>query len=183
MADLGGFDARSVEPASAFEPLPAGRYRVVVTDSEEKPTKSGDASYMQFTFEVIEGPHAGRKLWARLNLNNPSAQAVQIARAELSALCRAVGVLTPQDTSELHDIPLDVKVSLRIRHDTGEHTNEIKGYFAPEQPQAKPQPARPAAPTPHRQPAAAPTWRRQPAAAPTSAAAPPLDPNAPNAPY
>lgn len=182
MADLGGFDACSVEPASAFEPLPAGRYRVVVTDSEEKPTKRGDASYMQFTFEVIEGPHAGRKLWARLNLNNPSAQAVQIARAELSALCRAVGVLTPQDTSELHDIPLDVKVSLRIRQDTGEHTNEIKGYFAPEQPQAKPQTACPAATTPQRQPVA-PAWWRQPAAAPTSAAAPPLDPNAPNAPY
>ena len=148
-----------------------------------RPTKSGEASYMQFTFEVIEGPHAGRKLWSRLNLNNPSAQAVQIARAELSALCRAVGVLTPQDTDELHNIPLDVKVSLRIRQDTGEHTNEIKGYFAPEQPQAKPQPARPAAPTPHRQPAAAPTWRRQPAAAPTSTAAPPLNPNAPNPPF
>ena len=31
-----------------------------------------------------------RLLWARLNLDNPNQQAVQIARGELSAICRAV---------------------------------------------------------------------------------------------
>lgn len=177
MADLGGFDAGAVEPASPYEPLPAGRYRVVVVESEEKPTRAGGSSYVQFTFEVLDGPHVGRKLWSRLNLNNPSAQAVQIARAELSALCRAVGVLTPQDTSELHDLPLDVKVSLRVRPDTGETTNEVKGYYPAAADGAGAAP-RPAAPAAGQRPV--PAWRRPQTPARPAAA---HDPNAPDVPY
>ena len=52
----------------------------------------------------------GRNLWARLNLDNPNEIAVKIARAELSALCRAVGVLEPKDSVELHNLPLVISV-------------------------------------------------------------------------
>ena len=81
-------------------------------------------------FEIIEGEYAGRKVWARLNLENPNETAVAIARGDLSAICRAVGVLTPNDSDELHDIPLVIKVVAKKRQDTGELTNEIKGYLA-----------------------------------------------------
>jgi hypothetical protein len=64
----------------------------------------------------------------RLNLNNPNAQAVQIAQAELSAICRAVGVLAPNDSVDMHNLPLLITVKLRKREDTGELANEIKGY-------------------------------------------------------
>ena len=50
------------------------------------------------------------------------------ARSELSALCRAVGVLQPRDSVELHNIPLLLTVKLKKREDTGELTNEVKGY-------------------------------------------------------
>jgi len=53
---------------------------------------------------------------------------VKIARAELSAICRAVGVLTPRDSCELHNLPLVITVKCKKRPDTGEITNEIKGY-------------------------------------------------------
>jgi hypothetical protein len=50
MADLRGFDANQVEPSSDFEPVPAGKYLAVITESEMKPTKAGTGHYLQLTF-------------------------------------------------------------------------------------------------------------------------------------
>jgi hypothetical protein len=145
MADLRGFDANTVEPSTDFEPLPAGTYEALIIDSEMKPTKSGSGSYLQLTFEILDGPHKGRLLWARLNLDNPNATAVAIARAELSAICRAVSVLAPKDSVELHNLPLVIHVRCKKRDDTGEVTNEVKGY-SPRTVPAETPPAKPAAP-------------------------------------
>lgn len=93
-----------------------------------KPTKAGTGNYLQLTFQVIEGEFQNRRLWARLNLDNPNPTAVQIAQAELSAICRAIGVMAPSDSAELHNLPLMISVKCRNRQDTGEITNEIKGY-------------------------------------------------------
>ena len=115
MANLGNFDASKVDPASSFDPIPAGKYLAAIVASELRPTKSGSGHYLELTFEIAEGQHKGRRLWARLNLDNPNPQAVQIARGELSAICRAVGVLQPRDSAELHNLPLSIKVACRRR--------------------------------------------------------------------
>ena len=128
MANLNGFDAATVDPATDFEPLPAGKYLAVITDSEMKPTKAGTGHYLQMTFQVIDGPFKNRLLWSRLNLDNPNRQAVQIAQGELSAICRAVGVLQPKDSVELHNLPLQITVKRKKRDDTGDVVNEIRGY-------------------------------------------------------
>ena len=128
MANLNGFDANHVEPTGNFEPIPAGKYQAAITESEMKPTKNGGGSYLQFTFTITDGEYKNRVLWARLNLNNPNATAVKIAMSELSAICHAVGVMQPRDSVELHNLPLVIVVKLRKREDTGELTNEIKGY-------------------------------------------------------
>lgn len=142
------FNAADVAPSTGFELLPAGDYTAVITDSESKPTSKGTGTYLQFTFQVIEGEHANRKLWARINYTNPSAEAQKIGRAELSALCRAVGVLQPRDTAELHNRPITIKVGFEKRSDTGDMTNKIKGY-APAGGVSAPAPvAAPAASTP-----------------------------------
>lgn len=128
MADLRGFDANNVEPAGDFEPIPAGKYLAVITESEMKPTKAGTGNYLQLTFQVIEGPYANRRLWARLNLDNTNETARKIAQGELSAICRAVGVLAPNDSAELHNLPLVIQVRCKKRNDTDEITNEIRGF-------------------------------------------------------
>jgi hypothetical protein len=133
MATL-NFNANEVDPAVGFDPVPAGKYVAVITESELKPTKAGTGSYLQLTFQIIEGEFKGRLLWARLNLDNPSEMAVKIARAELSAICRAVNVMAPKDSLELHNLPLTISVGCKKRDDTGEITNEIKGYEGKEQP-------------------------------------------------
>ena len=123
---LNNFDANTVQPAGEFTALPEGTYVVCITDSEERETKSGNGHYLQMTLEVIDGDFEGRLLWARLNLDNPSAKAVQIAKGQLSAICRAVEVMTPQDSSELHDIPLCVKV--KQREYEGTMRNEVAAF-------------------------------------------------------
>ena len=128
MATLNNFDANQVDPSVALDPLPAGKYLAVISESELKPTKTGGGKYLQLTFQIIDGEFKGRLVWARLNLENKSEMTVKIARGELSAICRAVGVMAPKDSVELHNIPLEINVGLKKRDDNGEFTNVIKGY-------------------------------------------------------
>ena len=140
MANL-NFNANEVEPATDFEPIPAGKYIACIVASEMRPTKNGNGSYLELTFEVLEGEYKGRKLWARLNLDNPSQMAVKIARAALSSLCRAVGVMQPRDSIELHNLPLTISVKLKKREDNGELSNVISGYSRKEDGKGQPQQA------------------------------------------
>ena len=104
---------------------------------------------LELTFQVVEGEFKGRMLWARLNLDNPNPLAVKIARGELSAMCRAVGIMEPKDSCELHNLPLLITVKQKTDSD-GEVRNEIKGYAKREVANGKP--AQAANPTP--------PWRR-----------------------
>ncbi len=128
MANLGNFDANNVEPATDFEPIPAGKYLAVIVGSEMKPTKTRAGHYLELQFQLLDGPYKNRLLWSRLNLDNPNRQAVQIAQGELSAICRAVGVLQPKDSIELHNLPLQITVKCKKRDDTGDITNEVRAY-------------------------------------------------------
>ena len=140
------FNANEVEPSRELDPIPAGKYVAVIVDSEMKDTRAGTGRYLQLEFEIMDGEYAGRKLWARLNIENPKAEAVRMARADLSAICRAVNVLTPNDSADLHNLPLVIKVHVRKDKNTGEISNEIRGYEskAAYRPEPKQAPAAPA---------------------------------------
>lgn len=130
MANLGGFDANTVKPTS-FTPLPAGWYNAIITESEMKATKDGRGSYLQLQLVITsEGEFKGRVVFERLNLHNANQQAVEIARGQLSAICRAVGVMTPQDSCELHNLPLMIRIACKKNDDTLEVNNIIKEYKA-----------------------------------------------------
>ena len=110
------FDATKHEPTdpnkTQFDPLPPGWYKMAITESEVKNTNAGNGTYLQLTLVGIEEPAAGRKVWARINLTNPSAQCVNICRRQLGDLCHATGVLNPKDSIELHHKPIGVKVDV-----------------------------------------------------------------------
>ena len=127
MADLSGFDASKVEPSGAFEPLPAGDYPVVIIESKMKKTKDGNGEYLELKLQVASGKYQNRQLFDRLNLINANDQAVQIAKGTLSAICRAVNVLTPNDSSELHNRKLLATVKVKPDQN-GNPRNEISGY-------------------------------------------------------
>ncbi|MFI3265521.1 MAG: DUF669 domain-containing protein [Rikenellaceae bacterium] len=152
---LHNFNAYEVEPSVGFEAIPAGKYQAVIIGSDMKPTKTGNGRYLELTFEVIEGEYQGRKQWSRLNLEHLNPDAIRMAKADLSAICRAVNVPQPKASEELHNLPLTITVRCKRNNDTDEITNEIKGYAVREGVQ---QPATTAAPIP---PPNQPLWGRK----------------------
>ena len=125
------FDATTVAPQESLAPIPAGVYTAHITESDERPLKSGAGRCIALTFEVLSGPFARRKVWAQINYRHTNADAERIGQAQLSALCHAVGVLRPQDTSQLHMRPVQIRVKIR-KDDTGQYgdKNEISGFEA-----------------------------------------------------
>ena len=107
MAFLGGtFDATAVEPAGDYTPLPPGEYKVQIISSEMVENSTHTGHMLKLELEITDGDQAGRKLYDRLNLDNPNAQAVEIAQRTLSAICHATGKLSVSDSAELHMIPM-----------------------------------------------------------------------------
>ncbi|MCK9327694.1 MAG: DUF669 domain-containing protein [Bacteroidales bacterium] len=121
------FDANDIEPV-AFEPLPAGEYKAIIVASEMKRTKDGNGRYLMLSLQVIDGEYANRIVFDRLNLDNPNTQAVRIAQAGLASICRAVGVMTPRDSAELHDKPLIAVLSVQPATENFGASNRVKGY-------------------------------------------------------
>lgn len=128
------FNANTVEPTNEtdeFKAIPAGEYKVEITGSEMNPTKNGDGERLSLTFKILEGPFSGRLLWEGLNLVNPSQKAVEIAQRTLSQICHATGRMNITDSSQLHGVPMLVKVIVKSDSQYGDsdgNKNEIKSY-------------------------------------------------------
>lgn len=122
------FNAAEIEPAQSRDVLPAGKYIAIITQNETRQTKSGTGERLNFTFEIVEGDHKGRKVWAGLNIKNQNPDAEKIAMRELSAICRAVGVMQPRGPEDLHDKPLEIDVKVRPADEKYAASNEISAY-------------------------------------------------------
>lgn len=129
------FNATQVEPNRALEAIPTGQYPVVITRSEEKPTKAGNGSYIELEMTIQGGEFNGRKVFDRLNIRNPNSQAVDIAYATLSAICHVTGRLNITATEQLHGVPFVAVVNKLPRSDDAHlppdqqrMTNEVRGY-------------------------------------------------------
>lgn len=143
MASLKGFNANDVEPAGDFSPVPPGEYVAFIVESDMKPTKNGRGEFLELKLQIAEGECQGRFVWDRLNLINDSEQAVQIAKGTLSSICRAVGHMTPNDSAELHMLPLVIKVVVEEWGDDGQKSNKVKAYKS-----RNPEPSAPTSPAP-----------------------------------
>ena len=152
------FDAATVDTPSR-DPVPAGDYVATVTDSAIKANKAGTGEYLSLTFQIADGDHAGRFVWANLNLVHPNEKAVAIARAELAGLCKAVGVLNPKDSADLHNMPVLIRVAVDKDRD-GNPRNVVKG-FKPAASQATSQAPKPAAPAKAEARASTAPWKKK----------------------
>lgn len=145
------FDATKVSPAGSREPIPEGRYKVLVASCVEKPSRSGGLG-LNIELQVVDGPHKGRKLFYWINLRHSSAQVVEIGQEQLSAFCHAAGVLQPKSAGEFAGRCMDVVVTIGRRDDTGELDNRVKSVVIP----STPSPSTQAEPTQQPQEGAAP---------------------------
>lgn len=122
------FNASEYKPNDGFDLIEPGEYNAVIVASERKPTASGSGDYLKLEIQIADGKYQNRKLFDNLNLWNNNAQAREIARGQFSAICRAVNIITPNRSDEIHNKVLTIKVGVDKRKDTGEMQNRIKAY-------------------------------------------------------
>ena len=125
MVNLSDFDANEHEPFEGFDPIPPETYTAVITESEKKDTRAGDGQYLELVWQIVSGEYEGRLVWQRITLRNPSERAVGFGQRMLSAVCRAIGKMQPQDSTELHGIRCHIRVKIRPGKGDFDDTNEI----------------------------------------------------------
>ena len=101
-------------------------FRSVISGSERVASKSGKGDLLKFEFTIQGGAQEGRKAFDRLNLWNKNKQASEIAQRQLSAICRAVNVLKPDDSSSLHNRQLVIVIESETYE--GKAQARITGY-------------------------------------------------------
>lgn len=83
-------------------PLPDGKYLAQITGSDFRGNSSGTGSYVMVEFEVIDGAHNGRKVWANYNIKHTNQQAQEIGQQQFAKLCLAtLGKPSCNDTDDL----------------------------------------------------------------------------------
>jgi|TARA_R110002020_G_scaffold340097_2_gene555099 hypothetical protein len=127
------FDADQVlkelpEEDRGFEPLPSAWYEAQISASNIKPTKAGTGEYLELTFDIIGDQYTGRKVWTRLNLENPNETTVRIAKQDLAKICKAVKLSHVEDSMELHGKPMQIKVQYKEGEGDYGPSNDIKDY-------------------------------------------------------
>jgi hypothetical protein len=122
------FDATNVPVAKPLVMMPAGDYLGRIVESELQETKSKDGSMLVLEIEIIEpAEFRGRKIFDRLNIQNPNQTAMRIAGETLSAICHAVGKLRVGDSRELHGYPLCITLGIE-KQEGYDPKNRVKGY-------------------------------------------------------
>jgi hypothetical protein len=116
MTDLSklNFNANDVDTSQAdkFGVIPNGEYLAIITGSELKRNKEDTGSYINFCFQIIEGPYAKRLIWSIANILHTDKKKEANGRVTLAVICKAVGVTEPKDTTELHNIPLVIVIKV-----------------------------------------------------------------------
>lgn len=135
------FDATSYTPQErSYGVIPPGKYQTVINATDVKKTKAGDGEYLEIEFQITGDQFGGRKVWERLNINNPNKKAEDIARERLAALCQAVNIPHLTDSDQL----VDCMVVLALEIDRKEpDRNRIVGFYSMDgaAPAAAPAPA------------------------------------------
>ena len=108
-----------------------GWHPVEIRDGELTKTKSGDGGRAVLDMVALDGPNKGDTYQYNLNLFNPSADAVRIAKQDLSRLCALAN--KPQGIGDISEL-FGVRLMIRIEHSKGtydgrEVTNmNVRGY-------------------------------------------------------
>ena len=133
------------EEYGTYKALPPGDYAVRVIDDPVRETRAGE-SRLTFTYEVIDGPYAGRQIFDGFSLWSSNPKAVSVAQSRLKSLAIACRHRNPNyiaDSSELLGKELIVRTA--IREYNGSEYEDVKKYIPMEGPAQAPAQSAPAA--------------------------------------
>lgn len=122
------FDASTVSPEAAREPVPAGTYIAHIVESDLVASKTGNGQNLKLTFQILDGQFKDKKIYENLCVQHTNSETQRIAQAKLSALCHATGVIKVQDSSALHYKPVKLNIAIQPPQNGFEAKNRINGY-------------------------------------------------------
>lgn len=149
MASIGGSYNPDAVPSSGYTPLPAGEYALEIVETDYDVNTKGNGMVLKCKAQIVGGEYDQRPFYINYNLENDNPQTMDIGQRDFAGLRRAVGVLAPDDSEQLHFIQFRVKIGIKARKDTGELENVIKQYLFDDAPEIEP-----------RQDVATTDWRR-----------------------
>jgi hypothetical protein len=120
MVQIAGYYDETAKPTSGFDPIPAGVYVAEIVESDIEPiSKTNDyGNTLKLTWKIAEGEYAGRLIWQRLNMwgqgYNKAEEVKRGANEDFALIRHITGVLNVNDTSELHFIPMQIKVKVKV---------------------------------------------------------------------
>lgn len=128
MAAIGGTYDPDAKPSAGYTPMPAGDYTLEIVESDYTANNAGNGMVLKLKTQVVGGEYDGRPFFINLSLEHEKPNVQEIAQRDFAALRRAVGVLNPEDTEELHFKSFPVKIGIKKRKDNGEMENNVKEY-------------------------------------------------------
>ena len=115
--------------SSNFEPLPAGWYLAEIVKSEILETKAKNGNkYIKLRFKIIDGKFENRLVFNNLNIINSNSIAEEIAKKELATISEICEEDEIDDTDQLHNIPMGIRLTIREATASYPASNEIKEY-------------------------------------------------------
>lgn len=157
-----GVNGSDIDETDNYVPFPAGRYRLMATRVQLKDTRSGSGKMVAVEFQVVDGPHQGRKVFENYNLQHHNHQTVEIAQRQVKQWLIACGMdanqrLTMNLLRGLEGAEFSAHVAVE-QDKSGQYgdQNRIKRYEAPNgapaPAQSAPRQAAPARQQPQQQP-------------------------------
>lgn len=127
------FDPTRVDD-NAFPVVPAGTYRALVENAEIKATKAGTGRYVQVNLSLLDQPHKGDKVTARLNFENQNSTAQNIGRAQLKKFLASVGVTAAVDLDQIAFYVKNKVTTVEVEIEDGPKgpQNAVAAFVAPQ---------------------------------------------------
>lgn len=121
----------------SFDVIPAGDYVGVIRKIDRRDVGGLDPSdpsyrgfFLNLGHEITEGEYAGRWVFSKLHVGNPSAKAREAAAMQLETLTQALGITSEGqlDTEALMDTPVILKVRQEGASSEYGASNTVNGY-------------------------------------------------------
>ncbi|MGX1786869.1 DUF669 domain-containing protein [Bosea sp. NPDC055332] len=129
MASIAGSYNPDAEPSSGFSLLPDDTYTLEIVESSYDANQDGDGMSLSLKAQVVGGEYDQRIYYIWMDLEHDDDKRQERGQSDFAALRRAVGVLNPQDTEELHFKPFQVKIGQYTSRKTGKTNNTVKEYI------------------------------------------------------
>ena len=127
--------------ADALDCLPAGKYRVMITNVETKETRSGTGRYMRLKMQVLDGQYANWSTTDMINIENDNKKAEEIGWQQLKKLVKAIWGEFPEEFTAQDLENQILVVTTKVEEYNGSLSSKVKGYVSADAPPAPAAPA------------------------------------------